>query len=194
MEPIVYTPYFKKLFMNGARMTFGAIVVFLLLSNNTSALLFVALGVLGLLGIYCWLKSYRFTTFLVIDWNGIHVMDSKKGELDCIPWSKVNYCKFYPGIYDNPSVCVLFHSINYQINGQFLFTSDGPIDMKREGKIILCDRDLLKLSQSKLSPDEFSARNVWGITATKEQFACIRAWKESPEPLAASRAKGTDRP
>jgi hypothetical protein len=179
MEPIVYTPYFKKLFMNGARMTFGAMVVFLLLCNDTSALFFAALGALGLLGIYCLLKSYRFTMFLVMDWNGIHVMDPKKGELDCIPWSKVNYCKFYPGIYDSPSVCVLFHSINYQINGQFLFTSDAPIDMKREGKKILCDRDLLKLSRSKMSPDDFSARDVWGITATKQQFACIQAWKES---------------
>lgn len=178
MEPIVYIPYLKNTIQLCGKMTICAAALWVILARTNSLPFYAALGILLLLGVFLMLVSVRFRTFLVLDWNGIHVMHTKNGELLLVPWSQIRSCKFYPGVYDSPAVCVLFQSIDYMIDGKYLYSMEGPIELKREGKKILCDRALLKLSRSKMAPEELSRLKVIGITATKEQYSCIKGWIE----------------
>lgn len=177
MEPIVYIPHLKTTMLRMAQLSIAAVAFWLLICQTDSPLFFGALGTLLLLSVYYLLASFTFKTFLVLDWSGIHVMHTKRGELLVVPWSQIKCEKFYPGVYDSPSVCVLFQSMDCCIDGKYLYSMDGPIDLKREGKKLLCDRQLFRLSREKVSLDAFGRMECIGITATQKQFSCIKAWR-----------------
>ena len=176
MEPIIYVPYLKKTMQLVMQMNFIAVAFWTIFAHTDSWVFWGALGILLFLGIYWLGVIHYFRTFLAIDWTGIHIMHAKKGELGCIPWNKIEFCKFYPGIYDNPSVCVLFQSLSFSVNNTYVYSIEGPIDVKLEGKKILCDRALLRLCRAQITPAEFMRMDGLGITATAQQFARIKAW------------------
>lgn len=178
MEPILYIPHRKKLMQLTAQMTLIAVVFWAVFYPADSTLSWVALGALLLLGLYQLFAAHRFQTFLALDWNGIHIMHAKNGELGCIPWENIALCKSYPSIYDNPSVCVLFQSPTFSVNGTYVYSMEGPIDVKLEGKKILCDRALLKLCRGQITLSDFIRMDGFGITATAHQFERIQAWAD----------------
>ena len=178
MEPIIYVPYLKKTMQLVMQMNFIAVAFWTIFAHTDSLVFWGALGILMFLGIYWLVVIYYFQTFLAIDWAGIHIMHAKKGELGCISWDKIELCKFYPGIYDNPSVCVLFQSLNFSVNNTYVYFIEGPIDVKLEGKKILCDRALLRLCRTQITLAEFMQMDGWGIAVTAQQFARIKIWAD----------------
>ncbi len=178
MEPIIYVPHLKTTMQLTAQMSFIAIAFWAVSARTGSLLFWIALGILLLLGIYQLVEIHFFRIFLAIDWTGIHIMHSTKGELGFISWDKIEHCKFYSGIYDNPSVCVLFQSLSFSVNGTYVYSLEGPIDVKLEGKKILCDRALLRLCRAQITPAEFIHMDGFGIVVTAQQFAHIRVWAE----------------
>ena len=174
MNGIKYVPINRRALI---KLSLLAIVIWgvLLIADGKPQVLSVTLVCFGLIFIAG--LSYRGNICICED--GIYASVSKSKIHVLIPWSRVKACKFYEGAYDSPSVCVLFQNPNYTIFGQRMIELNRGIQLSREGRHILCDVYLRRLSFGRISPEEFANCEVFGIIATIEEYETIRQWWEN---------------
>lgn len=178
MDRIIYTPYLKKRYVLIAVLTVGACCLYscITLSTENSWLLLIIAG-------YCAAYAFSLNGSIVLDNQGLHVVYRRRGECAFVPWSSIHDCRRFPGGYGTPSICVLFQNPNYMVYGRHLKTTDDCIRISREGRKVLCDLSLQKLSFGIITPADFASRDVFGITVSEAEYKQICKWwtEWSPE-------------
>ena len=171
MNGIKYVPYNRRGLIKLSLLAVLICAVLLMMDGKPQILpvVIISFGLICIAGL-----SYR--GYLWIGEDGFFASVSESNRSVQIPWSRIKACKFYDGGHDSPSVCILFQNPDYTIFGKRMIAWNRGIQMNREGRHILCDVDLRKLSFGRISPEKFAAREVFGITATKEEYEMIRQW------------------
>lgn len=174
MNEIKYVPINRRALIKLSLLAVVIWVVLLIADGKPQILsvVFVGFGLIFVDGL-----SYRGNVCICED--GIYASVPKTNIRVLIPWSKIKACKFYEGAYDSPSVCILFQNPNYTIYGQRIIELNRGIQLSREGRHILCDVYLRRLSFGRISPEDFADCEVFGIIATTEEYDTIRQWWEN---------------
>lgn len=172
MEEVVYKPYRRCMPLKWGVICAILWTIILVFYGNLQHFPMI---ILGTAAICCYALSYRGK--IRINSEGIFADVAKTEQNTFIPWAQIKACKYYEGGADAQSVCVLFQRLDFSLSGQCLYAREEGIQLNRAGKI-LCDVDLRKLSFGRISPEQFSARYVFGITVTEQAYETIYAWWE----------------
>lgn len=171
MEPVIYHPYWRKHSMVFIAVILSGCLVLLCIGFRPKELVAYLL-----LAICAAIDAMTLRGSVSVDQQGLHIVYPRKGEVVSISWSRIHDCRFFPGGYGTPSICVLFQNPGYIVYGRCLRTTDNGIRMGREGGKVLCDSSLRKLAFGFMTPEEFADRDVFGITVTEAEYKQICKW------------------
>lgn len=172
MEQIIYRPYMRQLGLKIIALIIACCLVMLCIGYKLKEL-----APYLLIMLFFALEALSFTGSVVIDAEGIHCVFSNKGEIASVSWEKISWCKFFRGGYGTPNIYILFQNSTYTIYGKRLSATENTgIRMGFEGRKVLCDLSLRKIFWGLMTPEDFSMRDVFGVTVTENEYKQIQKW------------------
>lgn len=172
MKQIIYRPYMRQLGLKIIALIIACCLVMFCIGYTLKEL-----ALYLLLALFFWIEALSFKGRVVIDAEGIHCVFSNKGEVAFVSWEKISWCKFFKGGYGTPNICILFQNSTYTIYGKRLSSAENTgIRMGCEGRKALCDLSLRRIFWGFMPPEDFTTRDVFGVTVTEDEYKQIQKW------------------